>query len=47
MLSKRDALVLVRHMLCTMLVHFVMTIAFNKSILRYVNRVICGFLWVG
>lgn len=45
--SKRDALALVRHMLCTMLVDFLMVITLNKSIPRHVNRVIRGFLLVG
>ncbi|KAE8772241.1 MATE efflux family protein DTX1 [Hordeum vulgare] len=45
MLSKGDRLALVRHVLCAILTHLLIAIAFNQSILKKVNRIIHGFLW--
>ena len=47
MLSRGDRLALVRHVLCTIPKHFLTAIAFNKTAIKKVNRIIRGFLWAG
>lgn len=47
MFSKGDCLALVRHVLCAIPTHFLITIAFNQFILKKVNRIIREFLWAG
>ncbi|XP_073363007.1 uncharacterized protein [Aegilops tauschii subsp. strangulata] len=47
LLLKGDRLALVRHVLCAIPTHFLIAIAFNKSILKRVNPIIRGFLWAG
>ena len=47
MLSQGDRLALVRHVLCAIPMHFLMTIAFNKTAIKNGNRIIRGFLWAG
>lgn len=47
LLSKGDRLALVRHVLCVIPTHFLIAIAFNKSILKRVNRIIRSFLSAG
>lgn len=46
MLSLEDRLELVKHVLCTMTLHFLMVIVLNKSILAKINQIIRCFLWV-
>ena len=47
MLSQSDRLALVRHVLCAIPTHFLTAIAFNKTTIKKVNRIIRGFLWAG
>lgn len=45
MLSRRERLSFVRHVLCAMPMHILMAIDLNKTTLGHVNKIIHGFLW--
>ena len=47
MLSRGDRLALIRHVLCAIPTHFLTAIAFNKTAIKKVNRIIHGFLLAG